>query len=373
MRLPYSLATLWYERNRYQSGVLAVAFSFLLSAIQCGLMLGLFSIVSIPIDRSAADVWVGYPGVDNMGVSLPIPDSWRSRLALQPEVERTEVYLQGVVPWRKPHGGVVTCVIIGARLDDQSLGAVRDLTPELRSRLSEFGSIVVDEGDLDGLGLEGVGDETEVMGRRVRIVGLVRGLKGLGATSVYCSVETARSLLHFRSDQSTYLLARCRRPEDVKDLVLRLRQYGDMTVYTREEFSLSTRMYWLTKTKAGIALGITALLGLLVGAVVTSQTLYAATLSSLREYAVLDALGISTARMAAMVLTQSFWVGLLGLLLGLPAVLGLARVAEAAGTKVLIPFWLLGLTGLVTLGMALFSGLVALRSLRLIEPVALLR
>ena len=35
-------------------------------------------------------------------------------------------------------------------------------------------------------------------------------------------------------------------------------------------------MHWLTKTKAGIALGYAAALGLLVGAVVTSQTLYAA-------------------------------------------------------------------------------------------------
>ncbi len=52
---------------------------------------------------------------------------------------------------------------------------------------------------------------------------------------------------------------------------------------------MRTRMYWLTQTNAGIGMGFTAALALLVGLVVTSQTLYAATAASLREYAVLRA------------------------------------------------------------------------------------
>ena len=93
-------------------------------------------------------------------------------------------------------------------------------------------------------------------------------------------------------------------------------------------------MHWLTKTKAGIALGYAAALGLLVGAVVTSQTLSAATKASLREYAVLRALGIPRWRMAMTVLSQSFWVGVIGVGLSLPAVYGLAQVADRLGLHV---------------------------------------
>ena len=57
--MSYALSTLWYERQRYLPAVLAVAFSCLLIALQCGLLLGLFSITSIPIDESSADIWVG--------------------------------------------------------------------------------------------------------------------------------------------------------------------------------------------------------------------------------------------------------------------------------------------------------------------------
>ena len=72
-------------------------------------------------------------------------------------------------------------------------------------------------------------------------------------------------------------------------------------------------------------------------------------------------------------LAQSFWVGVAGIALALPAVLLLARGADALGARVALPSWLLGLTVGVTMAMALLSGLAALRSLRLVEPAALLR
>ena len=110
-----------------------------------------------------------------------------------------------------------------------------------------------------------------------------------------------------------------------------------------------------------------------MGAVVTSQTLYAAVAASLREYAVLRALGIPRWRMALTVLAQSFWVGIAGIGLALPAAFGLAWVAGVFGANVKLPWELIGIAGAVTMVMALLSGFMALRSLRLVEPAALLR
>src|SRR5437588_550503 len=67
LSMSYSLATLWHERQRYVPGVLAVGFSALLIALQCGLLLGLFSITSIPVDHTRADIWVGSPEVRGGG------------------------------------------------------------------------------------------------------------------------------------------------------------------------------------------------------------------------------------------------------------------------------------------------------------------
>jgi putative ABC transport system permease protein len=374
----FTLTTLWYERARYLPGVLAVAFSALLIALQCGLLLGLFSITSIPIDHTHADIWMGAPQVLSVDLGEPIPEGTFARLQNQPEVERTEFFLQGFSYWSKPHGGRELCMIIGSNLRDDSLGLVDELVPDLRSKLSEPGTVVVDESDLERLGVGGVGDTAEIAGSRgaraVKIVGLTHGLKSLAGPYVFCSQTTAREHLSVMENQTTYVLAKCRNPEDAPKVVERLRtEYKDLSTFTSAEFSFRSRMHWLTKTKAGIALGYAAALGLLVGAVVTYQTLSAATKASLREYAVLQALGIPRLRMALAVMSQSFWVGLIGVALSLPAMFGFAFIAERLGLHVDLPWWLLLTAAVVTLTMALLSGLLALRALRGVDPAMLLR
>src|SRR5256885_6969808 len=97
--MSYALSTLWYERQRYLPGVLAVAFSALLIALQCGLLLGLFSITSIPIDHTRADIWMGTPAVLSVDLGRPISSSYLARAASFPEVAECEVYVQGFSYW----------------------------------------------------------------------------------------------------------------------------------------------------------------------------------------------------------------------------------------------------------------------------------
>src|SRR5436190_1324369 len=104
-RMSYALSTLWYERQRFLPGVLAVAFSALLIALQCGLLLGLFAITSMPIDRTRADVWMGAPGVLSVDLGRPIREGHIARLAADPDIERCEDYLQGFSYWSKRSGG----------------------------------------------------------------------------------------------------------------------------------------------------------------------------------------------------------------------------------------------------------------------------
>jgi putative ABC transport system permease protein len=373
--MSYSLTTLWHEKNRFLPGILAVAFSALLIALQCGLLLGLFSITSIPIDHTRADVWVSAPDVLSVDIGRPIDQgSTFAKVAGQPEVACTESYMQGFAYWSKPRGGNELCMVIGSRLGDGYLGNVDMLTPELRSRLTEHGAIVIDESELERLGVKGIGDYAEISGHRVRVVGLTKGIKSLAGPYVFCSLYTAREFLRLSgTEMTTYVLAKCHDPAQATELVRRLRESDKITAFTSAEFSLRSRMHWLLKTKAGIALGYAAALGLLVGAVVTSQTLYAAVAAQLREYAVLRALGIPRWRMGLTVLAQSFWVGLIGICLALPAAFGLAEVADKLGVRVMLPPQLLLAAIGITMAMAMMSGLAALRSLRLVEPAMLLR
>jgi putative ABC transport system permease protein len=111
----------------------------------------------------------------------------------------------------------------------------------------------------------------------------------------------------------------------------------------------------------------------MVGAVVTIQTLYGATMASMREYATLLALGIPRWRLGVTVVTQAFWIGVLGIILSWPVVFLLAEAAGLLGVKPQLPIWLLGGAAVVTLIMAIGAGSFALRAIKRIEPVNLLR
>ncbi len=196
MRRPYSLKILWHGRNRFLPAILAVSFSAVLIAVQFGVLLGTLAVTSRPIDHAAAQIWIGIRDTPSIELGHPIPTSWMFRVQSQPEVEEVEDYLYEFNYWHKPSGGAVHCCIIGARLDRASLGAVNDLTPEMRTLLTEPGAVVVDETELDRLGLQrGIGETAEIVGHKVRIVGLVRGFKSIWGPYVFCSMQTARMLL----------------------------------------------------------------------------------------------------------------------------------------------------------------------------------
>ena len=365
--LNYSLATLWHERPRFLPGIGAVAFSAVLIALQCGLLLGLFRITSIPVDNTRADVWVGSSEVLSVDLGRPIELTYLSRVAGDPRVERVEAYYQAYASWVKPDGGTELCIVIGSCLDDDNLGSLDELTPELRLALTEPNTIVVDESDLERLGVTGVGDHAEINKVRVRIVGLTKGLKSLAGPYVFCSRPTARLLLRNMTprDTTTYYLVKCHDPADAPavaaDLNEEFEDRHDMTVMTADDFSTQSRWHWLIKTKAGIALGYAALLGLLVGMVVTSQTLYAATTASAKEYAMLLAMGIPRRRMTATVLVQSFWVGLFGIVVAYPTVHGLAYLGRFADVVIPLPLEPAGHRRRGDPGDALLAGLLALR------------
>ena len=124
----------------------------------------------------------------------------------------------------------------------------------------------------------------------------MKGLKSLAAPWVFCSLTPPGSCRAAAAAGPRDVPAGQvrHRPQRAKQVVGRAAGAStpDMAAYTAEEFSSGRRVYWLTPTKAGIAIGYAALLGLLVGAVITAQTLYAATAASAKEFAILLALGI---------------------------------------------------------------------------------
>src|SRR5262249_21516197 len=218
MRLPYALKIVAREPGRFLPAVLAVTFRPVRVSMQSGMLLGFLRTSARPVERVAADLWVGSRDLPALGFSHPIDEAWYDRVASQPEVEAVEPYLYGITMWHRPDGGLEQCYIVGTRLNEGSVGALLDLTPRQRHDLGRVGAGGLYEPGRKRLGLEkGEGEVGEVAGHRVEVAAIVEGpSKAAGLMpGLVCSLRTARRLLPgLRPEQTTYLVARCKAPGD---------------------------------------------------------------------------------------------------------------------------------------------------------------
>ena len=372
-------ATLRYEWRRFLPAVMAVTFAGLLVLVQIGLLLGMFGTVSIIVDQSSADLWMGYRNLPSVDFGRDIPMLHDAQLRERAEVRQVEHMQFSGGDWRTPSGAVIAAFVIGIDTRPGALGMARMLTPAQRALLEEPDAILIGAADTGKLEAA-VGGSAEIAGKRVKVAGIVDNLRAIGSVNVIASLATARRLLSLQErepDMATFALARLDQPEHAEAVRDALRS-PDRTVtrfgvWTASELSTRSQGYWLLESGAGAGSAFASLLGLVVGAVITSQTLYAAIIGSIREYATLRALGVPGSSLRAVVLEQSLWVGVIGLLLTSVTGVAAAWLADTFHVAMRIPLWALGGTAVLVLGTALASGLIALRSLGRAEPATLLR
>lgn len=370
--------TLIYEWRRFLPAALAVAFSGLLLLMQAALVFGIFSTASVYIRTSQGDLWVGYPGTQSVELGRPISKEIEMLLRMDANVAQVEPFQWLDGDWRGPasHGGA-SVFISGIDPRPDGLMYAAALRGELRQRLLEPGGVIVDHADLDKLGL-GVGASATINRQRVRIVGVASGLRALGGVNIITSLATARRLRSdtAASDNVAYYVLRLHDPASVDATRARLTSGGSakrFAVWTRDEFAQRAVRYWMFETGAGLGFLFLAAVVFLVGAAITSQTLMSAVAGSVREYATLRALGVSVRDLRNVVLEQAGWVGAIGLLIGG----GLSALIIALAHQQDIPVDLDALTilacGVLVMGIALVSGLMAVRFLRHVDPATLLR
>jgi putative ABC transport system permease protein len=147
---------------------------------------------------------------------------------------------------------------------------------------------------------------------------------------------------------------------------------GDVRAYSKQELVKRDLEYWRSGTPISLILLIGVALGFAVGVVICYQILYTEVLDHLAEFATLKAMGYSDRYIQYVVLVEALvlsilgffpsvllgagMLGLLGLISGLPAAIGIGDVIYV---------------GLLSVGMCSFAGVLALRKVRMLDPAEL--
>ncbi len=370
--------TLIQEWRRFLPAILAVGFAGLLQLLQAALVLGIFGSASVYITGSAADLWAGYPGTQSVNLGRPIGEDVAMRLRMDPDVTKVEPFRWVDADWRGPRDtGGVSVFVSGIDPRPDGMMFSRALPPALRAKLNEPGAVIVDKADLDSLGVS-IGDTAAINGQRVRVVGVSSGLRALGGVNIVSSLDTARVLDIDPEDAGmmTYFVAKLRDPSKAKAIAKRLSgsdAFGPYTVWTAKEFARQSQLYWMLDTGAGAGVLFLAGIVFLVGAVITSQTLIAAVIGSIREYATLNALGVGRGALRKVIMEQAFWVGALGLICSIVIGIVMLIIARSRSVPMELHPLTAGVCLALSMALAIVSGLAAMRSLRRADPASLLR
>lgn len=374
------LRNLVQDRLRACVAVAGVIFAVVLVTLEIGMLLGLVRDASLLIDRSKADIWVSVRDVKTFDFVTPMDQRNLYLIQSVPGVERVEEYNVSWSVWKLPDGGNANCMVIGYDPNGQ-LGAPLSMIQGDIDALHNQDAIIIDEGERRKLGYPKMGDYVEVLKTRAKIVGFTRGMRSFTTTPfVFTSVRRGKEYgwlaggIGSTQERSVYFLVKVK-PEASIDAVRAGIEAAIPSVeaHTRESFSWQTRKYWLLETGVGFGFLAAAFLGLLVGGVIVSQTLFAMTVEKLPEFGVLKAMGASMRELSCIVLQQGLTCGALGLMLGLAVSVSLGSLASSTGTAVLIPWPLISAVTILTVLLCSGASLLSIMRLRRVEPASVFR
>lgn len=219
--------------------------------------------------------------------------------------------------WQRPDGRKVNVELVG--LDEKFWGGPWKMKSGNLSAIRRQDHVVVDELYLSLLGAHGVGGDFEMYGRRATIGAISEGIRTFTAsphifTTIANAIEYDR---RYGSNQITYVLVKCLPGVSLRTVQSSLRKEIDYAeVLTTREFARRTAAYWMIETGVGFTVVLTAILGLLVAALIASQTVMASTREALPNYATLRAIGFGRKPLVGMVLIQSIFLGVGGIGVG---------------------------------------------------------
>ncbi len=116
-----------------------------------------------------------------------------------------------------------------------------------------------------------------------------------------------------------------------------------------------------------------ASLGLIVGSVIVSQTIYAATLDRLSEFGTLKALGMSNRRLASIILQQALLIGVIGYGIGAALAGVLSQKMPDWHLPIEIPSWLFGGMFVITIATCAVASITSVAKVFRLPPAAVFR
>ena len=139
--------------------------------------------------------------------------------------------------------------------------------------------------------------------------------------------------------------------------------------YTKRDFVQREKDFFNNSSPIGFIFALGTILGFVVGIVVVYNIIYTDIQDNLPQYATLRAMGYSSSYLLQIVFSQSIIIAFVGFIPGIAcSVLTYDLISQATGLLMVMKLSAMILVFVLTVGMCVFSGLIASRRLLKIDP-----
>ncbi|HVP11233.1 MAG TPA: ABC transporter permease [Phycisphaerae bacterium] len=376
--VPIARRNLFHNKVKLATAAVGVAFSTVLVTCLGGLFVGTSRQATGIIDHAGADLWVAAPGTRSIGLGEPISERRLYQAMSVPGVLWAEPVVLQFSSWRLRDGRQEVTQIVGL-VPHSRLNLPWDMAMGTRGHMLHDDGVIIDERERKRFGSEErpleVDDRVEILNVRARVAGFSRGVGSITTIPyVFTTQKQAQRYTTVDEGQTSYIAVKAASGIEVARLQRELEYHiPEVDVLTAEQFSERTRDYWVFGTGLGLGIIFAAGLGLVVGSVVVSQTIYAATLERLAEYGTLKALGMSNQRLAFIIIEQALWIGGFGFAAGAACAATLGACMPGWHLPVEIPAWLYGLMLLLTSAMCTGASVTSVIKVFRLPPAVVFR
>ncbi len=376
MAYPVSIArkNLFHDRVRLVITLVGISFSVVLILIQVGVYLGMMYNTASIIEHTDGDIWITARNNRNFDFSLPFPEARENKAKAVIGVESVKKLILVWSLMKLPGGGSENVEVVGFD-PDSGVGGPWEMEAGSLADVKYNRGVIVDESSFSKLGEMKIGDHREIFGKKVRVVGICRGARRITtAPVIFTSYKTAQQLNPMARGATVFLMVKVAPGHRAEEVIARLRKVMRWEdVYSRDEFAWRTQLYWTLNTGMGVGFGFTILMGIIVGAVIVSQTIYSATIEHLREFGTLKALGASNRTVYGLILRQAILSGVMGFAIGMAVNVVVAHLYEQSGQIIIQPWQLFAGDFAITIGTCIAASLISVHRAMQVDPMEVFR
>lgn len=367
--LRIALRNLLHDRLRLAAALTGVAFAVVLVTFQIGLLHRFLTDASAIIDRSEAPIWITSPSVTNFEYGSVLDERVYSQALAVPGVQRAERLAFVFARLRMPSGSYEGCQLVGVDLA-QGTRLPWAFRTGRREDLKFPEAISLDDTDIAKLGHPELGEYIEINDRRARVVAITRQHRSFIASPfVFTSLENAYRISDRLSPGSfTYLLVTPSPSADIEQVLAGLKRIPGVDALRASELATRSRTYWIFRTGAGFAIGVSTLLGFVVGTVIVGQTIYSSTMDRLKEFGTLKAIGASNRDLYRLIFSQALIYAAGGYVLGMAATTGVSHLADAVGSPIRVTPLLVAGMLFITAAMCIAASFLSVARVTHLEP-----